>query len=69
MEPTPANQLSRDAIIHVIAHEILHRLMKIEPECLVLDYEGEGSIFTTTEEGQFLARLMDMLDTMRSSPN
>jgi hypothetical protein len=62
-----SDKLDREAVLYVIGHEVLHRLMKIEPECLTLDYEGEGSIFTTTDEGTFLAGLLEMIDTMRSN--
>lgn len=62
-----ASKLSRDEVIFLVAHEILHRIMKIEPDCLTLDHDtGEGSIFTTTDEGQFLAGLLDMLDAMKT---
>ena len=60
------NTLDREQVISMIAHEILHRLMKIEPECLHLDHENGGSIFTTTDEGKFLSDLLDTLDRMRS---
>lgn len=62
-----ADKLSRDEVIYVVAHQILHRIMKIEPEALILDHEtGNGSLLTTTEEGKFLSELMDMLDAMKT---
>jgi hypothetical protein len=59
------NKLDADSALFLLGNEILHRLMQIEPGCLSLDHEGEGSIFTTTEEGKFLSHLMDMIDDMR----
>lgn len=68
---TPSNKsLDANSALFVLGNEILHRLMEIEPGCIVLDHEGEGSgIFTITEEGRFLAKLMDMIDNMRTPTN
>lgn len=62
-----SDKLDREAVLYVIGHEVLHRLMKIEPECLTLDHEGEGSIFTTTDEGAFLAGLLDIIHAMMAN--
>jgi hypothetical protein len=66
MKTLQPNTLDREQVINMIAHEILHRLLKIEPECLVLDYEEGGTLFTTTDEGKFLSDLLDTLDRMRT---
>lgn len=65
MTPSQLKALDRESVLYTIAHEILHRLIKIEPNSLSIDEEGEPSIFTTTEEGNFLASLMDTIDKMR----
>jgi len=65
MTPSQLRALDRESVLYVIAHEVLHRLIKIEPGSLNIDEEGEPSIFTTTEEGKFLAELMDKIDKMR----
>lgn len=64
---TSSNQSERDAIIGVVAREIFLRLMHIEPGSVTLDFEGgEGSISTTTDEGKFLASMLEMLNSLRS---
>ena len=62
-----SDKLDREAVLFVIRHEVLHRLLKIEPECLTLDHEGEGSISTTTEEGAFLEGLLDIIHAMMAN--
>lgn len=68
---TPSNKtLDANSALFVLGNEILHRLMEIEPGCITLDHEtGNGSILTITDEGKFLAKLMDMIDTMRTPTN
>lgn len=63
--PSQLRTLDRESVLYTIAHEILHRLIKIEPDSLRIDEEGEPSIFTVTDEGNFLASLMDTIDKMR----
>lgn len=65
MTPSQLRALDRESVLYTIAHEVLHRLIKIEPGSLVINEEGEPSILTTTEEGNFLASLMDTIDKMR----
>lgn len=65
MTPEQLRALHREEVLYVIAHEVLHRLMRIEPDSLSIDEEGEPSILTVTEEGNFLASLMDTIDKMR----
>jgi hypothetical protein len=66
MTPSSLHELTRDQILFFIGHEILHRLMEIEPQCLSFDRaSGKGSLLATTPEGNFLVALMGKIDTLR----
>ena len=56
---------TRNEALFLIAHELVHRLLEIEPGCISIDPDGQGSMLTTTEEGQFLADTITMIDEMR----
>lgn len=66
MTPSELRALDRDQVIFIITHELLHRLMRIEPAAISIDNPtGNLSVFTVTEEGKFLADTLRMLDNMR----
>ena len=64
--PSQLKALQREEALFLIAHELLHRLMKIEPHAMSIDGEGEPSILATTDEGGFIADLLGTIDKMRN---
>ena len=65
MTPSQLQALTREQALFVIAHELLHRLLTIEPNAVRIPPAGDGSLFTVTEEGKFLAGLIKEIDAMR----
>jgi len=57
--------LTRDEALFIIAHELGHRLLEIEPGSISIGPDGQGSMFPKTDEGQFLADTITMIDAMR----
>lgn len=65
MTPEQLRTLDREQVVFLIAHEVLHRLMQVEPDAVRLDHNGGGSVLTTTEEGHFLADMLRLIDNMK----
>lgn len=61
MTPEQLRTLDREQVVFLIAHQVMHRLMQVEPDAMQLKPNGDGSVLTTTEEGRFLADLLAML--------
>lgn len=61
MTPEQLRTLDREQVVFLIAHQVMHRLMQVEPDAMQLGPNGEGSVLTLTEEGRFLADLLAML--------
>lgn len=66
MTPSELQALTRSEALFLIGHELVCRLLEIERGCLTIDVDtGEGSLFTVTEEGKFLADLIRDIEAMR----
>lgn len=69
MTPSELQALTREQVIFLVGHELLHRLMQVEPDCIAIDNEtGAGSLLTLTPEGTFISSMLGMLDNMRIKP-
>ena len=65
MTPEQLRALGREHALFLIAHQLVHRLLEIEPDAVAIDADsGRSGLFTTTEEGAFLATTLRMIDDM-----
>lgn len=65
MTPEQLQALDREQALFLVAHELIHRLLQIEPDAVAIDADsGRSGLFTTTEEGTFLATTLRMIDDM-----
>lgn len=63
--PEKLAALDKTEALFTLAHVLMTRLMHIEPGALQIDEEdGSGSLFTTTEEGKFIAEMLDFISDM-----
>lgn len=69
MTPSDYQKLTREQVIFLVAHQLLHRLLVIEPDALAIDADtGDGSVISFTSEGTFISSMLNMLDNMRTKP-
>lgn len=65
MTPEKLRSLSREEALFLVAHEIMHRLLEIEPNAIATDKDsGRSGVLVFTDEGKALAKVLGLIDTM-----
>jgi len=54
--------MTTDQIVFLATHELLNRVLKLEPDCMTIDAAtGRASFSPLTEEGGFLVSVIEIL--------
>ena len=65
MTPKQLKTLDREQALFLIGHELIHRLMAIEPKAVAIDPDtGRGDVLATTDEGRFIGDMLKLIDDM-----
>lgn len=65
MTPEKLRNLSREEALFLVAHQLMHRLLEIEPNAIATDKDsGRGGVLVFTDEGKAISDVLKLIDSM-----